>query len=378
MQALFERDWIGVVTALWYVIGFVLLYLLLPILFRKLSSHNRWKREFKRFMALLSIAVVYQAIDAVYPIHNFTDRLGRFYIIRVEEIEISLLSTIKALYVLITMWYFIRLVRELIYSWICRWGSEVEAGSWRSLISNFGILLVAMVFLLQLGITWKVLLPFAGALGIGLGFGLQTIFNNYISGFILIISRNLKVGDVIEIEGNAGKAVGNETNIIYGKVVDVNVLTTRIHTVDGLEIAIPNSHFVSGKIINYTLSDELVRLHVPFGVAYSSDPEKVRKVLVDVAKRHPAVEKQPPPEVIFYEMADSALVFHLLVWVNVRRIWRTVALRSDLYFKAWDELKKAGVEIPFPQRDIWFRNNLIIEHKKGEGVKTKSIKSKDQ
>ncbi len=363
METFFEKGWIGIATALWYVVGFILLYLALPFILRRLSLKDAWKREFKRFMALLSIAVIYQAIDVIYPIHNFTEKLGDFYIMRVEEIEISFLSTIKALYVLITMWYFIRFIRELIYSWICRWGSEVEAGSWRSLISNFGILLVVMVFLLQLGITWKVLLPFAGALGIGLGFGLQTIFNNYISGFILIISRNLKVGDVIEIEGNAGKAVGNETNIIYGKVVDVNVLTTRIHSVDGLEIAIPNSHFVSGKIINYTLSDELVRLHVPFGVAYSSDPQKVKKVLLDVAKRHPAVEKQPPPEVIFYEMADSALVFHLLVWVNVRRLWRTVALRSDLYFKAWEELKKAGIEIPFPQRDVWFKNTLIVEHR---------------
>ncbi len=244
MDTLFDRGWIGLVTVLSYVVGFVLLYLALPLVLRRLSLRDEWKREFKRFMALLSLAVIYQAIDVIYPIHNFTNKLGDFYIMRVEEIEISFLSTIKALYVLLTMWYFIRFVRELIYSWICRWGSEVEAGSWRSLISNFGILIVVMVFLLQLGITWKVLLPFAGALGIGLGFGLQTIFNNYISGFILIISRNLKVGDVIEIEGNAGKAVGNETNIIYGKVVDVNVLTTRIHSVDGLEIAIPNSHFV--------------------------------------------------------------------------------------------------------------------------------------
>ncbi len=119
------------------------------------------------------------------------------------------------------------------------------------------------------------------------------------------------------------------------------------------------------------MSDELVRLHVPFGVAYSSDPEKVRKVLLDVAKRHPAIEKQPPPEVIFYEMADSALVFHLLVWVNVRKLWRTVALRSDMYFKAWEELKKAGIEIPFPQRDVWFKNKLVIEHI--EGNKTKEM-----
>jgi len=367
-----DVNWVNLATALWYIVGFALLYLALPIVLKRLSFRNEWKREFKRFMALLSLTVIYQAIDAIFPIHKYIERLGDFYILRMEEIEISFLSTIKALYVLVTMWYFIRFVRELVYSWICRWGSEVEAGSWRSLISNLGILIVAMVFLLQLGITWKVLLPFAGALGIGLGFGLQTIFNNYISGFILIISRNLKVGDVIEIEGNAGKAVGNETNIIYGKVVDVNVLTTRIHSVDGLEIAIPNSHFVAGKIINYTLSNELVRLHVPFGVAYSSDPQKVRKVLLDVAKRHPAVEKQPPPEVIFYEMADSALVFHLLVWVNVRKLWKTVALRSDIYFKAWDELKKAGIEIPFPQRDVWFRNTLVIEHKEENKTKEAS------
>ncbi len=355
-------EWQVVLRVLGYVVLYGLVYLLLPLLIRRVVRTGGWKRDFHRFMVLVGFGVVVHGLGLVVPgWSRIVGWLSEWYLVHWEEIRISVRSLIEAVYVLLVLWYLVRFIRELVYGWMCVWRTEVEAGSWRSLITNLGILVVVMMFLLELGITWKVLLPFAGALGIGLGFGLQTIFNNYISGFILIISRNVKVGDLIEIEGNAGKAVGNETNIIYGKVVDVNVLTTRVHTVDGLEIAIPNAHFVSGKIINYTLSDELVRVHIPFGVAYSSDPLVVRRVLLDVARGHPGVERDPAPEVIFYEMADSALVFHLLVWVNARRMWRMLALRSEIYFEAWDRLKRAGIEVPFPQRDVWFRTPLRVE-----------------
>ncbi len=355
-------SWHVVLRVLGYVVLYGLVYLLLPLVIRRVVRSGGWKRDFHRFMVLVGLGVVVHGLGLVVPGWSRIEVwLSEWYLVHWEEIRISVRSLLEAVYVLVVLWYLVRFIRELVYGWMCSWRTEVEAGSWRSLITNLGILVVVMMFLLELGITWKVLLPFAGALGIGLGFGLQTIFNNYISGFILIISRNVKVGDLIEIEGNAGKAVGNETNIIYGKVVDVNVLTTRVHTVDGLEIAIPNAHFVSGKIINYTLSDELVRVHIPFGVAYSSDPMVVRRVLLEVAREHPGVEREPAPEVIFYEMADSALIFHLLVWVNARRMWRMLALRSELYFAAWDRLKRAGIEVPFPQRDVWFRSPLRVE-----------------
>ncbi len=345
----------------WYWISYLLVRFGGLYLLRRIIGPGRWIREFHRFMNLLLPGLVLFTARQLWNVDTYLAPLRNAYLIHLDEIRISYYSLFAAVYTLLVSWWAIRLLREIVYFWLWRRGQAVVAGSWRSLISNLGFLLVVILFLLELGITWKVILPFAGALGIGLGFGLQTIFNNYISGFILMISRNLKVGDIIELEGNAGMAIGNTSRIIYGRVTDINILTTRIRTVDGVEIAVPNSSFVSDKIINYTLQDDLVRMRIPFGVAYSSDPEQVRQILLQVAEQLPHIQHQPPPEVQFVEMADSALIFHLLITINVRDMWRLMQIRSDAYFKGWQALKAAGIEIPFPQRDLWFRNPMKVE-----------------
>ena len=243
-------------------------------------------------------------------------------------------------------------------------GKDVEAGSIRAIISNLGLLLVLIISLSQLGLNWKVLIPFAGVLGIGIGFGLQTIMNNYISGFILLFSKKLKVGDVIEIEGNAGRAIGNTLETIYGRVQSIDVLSTVVQTTDNIEIVIPNSQFIEGQIVNYSLSDSNIRLRIPFGVSYASDPNQIKELLLKVSKDHPQIISNPEPNVWFKEMGDSALVFYLLCWINIRMLWRINPLISEIYFKGWYELKEAGVEIPFPQRDMWFKSKGKIEVEK--------------
>lgn len=145
--------------------------------------------------------------------------------------------------------------------------------------------MVILISLSKLGLTWKALLPLAGTLGIGIGFGLQTIMNNYISGFILLFSKKLKVGDIVEIEGNAGRAIGNILKTIYGRVISIDVLSTVIRTTDGIERDSP-----------FSLSN-------------------------------------PEAGVWFSEIADSALVFYLLCWVNIRMLWRINPFVSEIYFK---------------------------------------------
>ena len=149
-------------------------------------------------------------------------------------------------------------------------------------------LILAFGFLFQLPIvmyvlTWKVILPLAGALGIGLGFGLQTILNNYVSGFIMMFSKNIKVGDFVEIPGSAGQFINNNSQTIFGRVEDISILTTRIKTLDGIDILVPNSTFIGSQIINYTFRSPYVRIRFPFGVAYSSNPKKVKEILLKVA-----------------------------------------------------------------------------------------------
>lgn len=184
---------------------------------------------------------------------------------------------------------------------------------------------------------------FAGAFGIGLGFGLQSIANNLASGLTIIFSRSLRRGDIVTV----GDTVG--------VVEEVGIRATRMRTRDDVEYLVPNAEFVSGKVINWTRSNPHTRLHVPLGVSYGADPARVRELLEQVAARIEAVEKFPPPEVWFAGFGDSSLNFELLVWMNIRTYQRN-KVASDLYFAVFEAFKEAGIEIPFPQRDLHIRS----------------------
>ncbi len=357
----------GLVVKLALMVGILIGYFslqvyLLSLLERRFGDRFSILREpLRKFFMLFALFIVYRELDLLFTLDAIKSFLGKLYVINTELVKISLLSIVESIYVFVLLWTLTVFLKNLVYAYYMGKEREIEAGSFRALVSNVGVLLAFTIALIQLGITWKVMVPLAGALGIGLGFGLQTIFNNYVSGFILLLSKNIKVGDLVEIEGSAGYAIGRKSNTIFGKVVNISILTTVIRTNDNVEVAIPNSEFISGRIINYSLSDPYIRVRIPFGVSYSSDPDKVREILLRVARESPLVLKEPPPKVWFYEMGDSALIFYLLVWVDIRKFWRMRSLRSELYFRAWKELKKEGIEIPFPQRDVWFKNPLKVE-----------------
>ncbi|WP_457600625.1 mechanosensitive ion channel family protein [Hydrogenivirga sp.] len=325
------------------------------------ESFSLIKDSLRKFLLLFALFILYKELDLLFAFGGIKSILGSLYVVNTELVKISLLSIIESVYVFLLLWTLTGFIKNLVYIYYMNRDMEVEAGSFRALVSNVGILLAFSMSLVELGITWKVMVPLAGALGIGLGFGLQTIFNNYVSGFILLLSKNIKVGDLVEIEGSAGYTIGRRSETVFGKVVNISILTTVIRTNDNLEVAIPNSEFISGRIINYSLSDPYIRVRIPFGVSYSSDPKKVKEILLRVAQESNLVLEEPRPNVWFYEMGDSALIFYLLVWVDIRKFWRMRALRSEIYFKAWEELKKEGIEIPFPQRDVWFKNPLKVE-----------------
>lgn len=193
------------------------------------------------------------------------------------------------------------------------------------------------------GLGLSTLMLFAGAFGIGLGFGLQSLANNLASGVTLIFTRSLRRGDFVTV----GDTIG--------LIEDVGIRATRMKTRDDLEYLIPNADFVSGKIINWTRSNPHARLHVPLGVSYGADPVRVKEILEQVASHISTVEKSPPPEVWFVGFGDSSLNFELLVWMNIRMYSRK-KVASDLYFAIFEAFKEAGIEIPFPQRDLHIRS----------------------
>jgi potassium efflux system protein len=316
------------------------------------------------FITLILVYVLFKIFAEFFKLGFVIKYLNNLYIIKTDLFGISLFSAISAVFTFALLLSLVVIFKHWVYHYYIGRNKEVEAGSLRAIISNVGLLLIIVICLSNLGVTWKALLPVAGALGIGIGIGLQSIMNNYLSGFILLFSRKLKVGDIVEIEGNAGRAIGSSLETIYGRVSSIDVLSTIVSTTDGIEVVVPNSQFITQEIVNYSLSDHYIRVRIPFGVSYSSDPDKVREILLGVAKEHSQILAYPAPGVWFSQMADSALIFELLIWVNIRMLWRINPIVSEIYFKGWYELKNAGIIIPFPQRDVWFKNDLKIELKK--------------
>ncbi len=207
------------------------------------------------------------------------------------------------------------------------------------LVYLFGVL----VGLQLVGMDLSNLVLLGSAIGVGLGFGLQNIANNFVSGIILLTERPVRVGDRVEVGG---------TN---GDVARIGARSTWVRTNDNVVIIIPNSEFINSRVTNWTANDRQVRFAYPVGVSYGSDPEHVRNVLTDVAARHPDVLSDPPPEVLFSGFGDSSLDFQLRVW-TVTRVQTPLVLGSELYFAIFETFRRNGIEIPFPQRDLHLKS----------------------
>jgi small-conductance mechanosensitive channel len=225
---------------------------------------------------------------------------------------------------------------------------KMEPGSAAAVgrIVQYIILILGMMVILQTsGIDISSLGMIFGALSIGIGFGLQNITNNFISGLIILFERPIKVGDRVEIEG------------VAGNIIKISARSTTIITNDNIAIIVPNSEFINSKVINWSLNDNTVRFNYPVGVAYHEDPNHIRKLLMEVAEDCDGVLVNPVPDVLFEEFGDSSLNFNLRVW-SQKYADRPKVLKSLLYYKIFDKFKEAGVEIPFPQRDLHIKSGL--------------------
>jgi small-conductance mechanosensitive channel len=219
-----------------------------------------------------------------------------------------------------------------------------------------GILIALHVF----GLNTASLAVAFGALGIGLGFGLQNIFNNFISGIILLFERPIQVGDDVEVNGT------------WATVKKINVRSTVVQTYDNASLIIPNADFVSSQVTNWSFKDKRLRRSIVVGVAYGSDVALVRDTLLEIARNTPKVLKQPAPDVLFSDFGDSALIFRLRIWTDIDNMLKVeTAIRFEI-----DRLfRERNIEISFPQRDIhirsWVPGEKIAEGKGEAGEKKK-------
>jgi small-conductance mechanosensitive channel len=181
-----------------------------------------------------------------------------------------------------------------------------------------------------------------GALGVGIGFGLQNVVNNFVSGLILAFERPIQIGDTVEV------------GPLLGEVRQIGIRASTVRTFDGAEVIVPNGDLISAQVVNWTLSDQRRRIRLPVGVAYGTDPQRVIDLLQEVASRHEDVQKDPEPVVLFKGFGESSLDFELRFWTSAYERW--VQVSSEVAVSVNTALNEAGITIPFPQRDLHVRS----------------------
>ena len=268
----------------------------------------------------------------------------------IGETPVAGSDILRFLIILLVAYALSRLVRHA----VARIGRSEEAGTQASLytvgrLSHYTIFTIAVIVALStIGLDFSNIALVAGALGVGIGFGLQSIVSNFVSGLIILFEHSLRVGDYIELDTG-----------LTGTVKAINVRSTLINTNDNIDIVVPNSEFVSNRLTNWTLAERILRMRIPFGVAYGSDKELVRKAAIEAAGEVQYTLKNlrgREPDVWLVEYGDSSLNFLLLVWVNRQGARRPTRTRAAYLWAMEDKFREYGIEIPFPQRDLNLRS----------------------
>jgi len=215
------------------------------------------------------------------------------------------------------------------------------------------ITLAIIVGLASIGIDFSSLALVAGALGVGIGFGLQSIVNNFVSGLIILFEQTLRVGDYIELDTG-----------VTGTVKDISVRSTLINTNDNIDVIVPNAEIVSNKLTNWTLGEYILRVRIPFGVAYGTDKDLVRRAAIEATENVSYTlthMKGREPDVWLVEFGDNSLNFLLLVWVNRQGARRPTRTRASYLWELDSMFQKYGIQVPFPQRDLHLRSGWPAE-----------------
>ncbi|MGA7826870.1 MAG: mechanosensitive ion channel domain-containing protein [Geobacteraceae bacterium] len=271
-----------------------------------------------------------------------------FSLFKMGHIELTFWTLIYLVVLIYLLFYLSEKLKILVADKIlARRNIDIGVRQAMATILRYVIIAIGFIIILQTaGIDLTALNVLAGAVGIGVGFGLQNIASNFISGLIILFERPIKIGDRIE--------VGN----VEGDVVQIKGRSTTVVTNDNIAIIVPNSNFITQNVVNWSLHGKSVRFKVPVGVSYKSDVRLVEKLLLEAADENPDVLKAPPPAVRFMEFGDSALLFELRVW-STSLVQKKGLLISSLNFSIIEKFRENGIEIPFPQRDLYLRSGPI-------------------
>lgn len=270
----------------------------------------------------------------------------------IGDTQISLLSLIGLALILLGVWHLSKVFEQAIIRIGHSQGREFSAG-WYAL-SRIGRYLIWMLGLIiglaYLGFSMASFAVIGGAIGVGVGFGLQNIVSNFFAGIVILLEKIVKVGDFVDLQSG-----------VMGKVTEINLRYTRVTTTDLIDIIVPNSEFTSGRVINWTLGERMRRLHVPFSVAYGSDKILVREAAIAAAMtvRGTELGEGHEPDAWLVRFGESGLDFELVVWVGPELILVPAKTQAQYLWAIEDELRERKIEIPFPQRDLHIRSGTL-------------------
>ncbi len=292
---------------------------------------------------IITVLIMTELLGVLGPIRQ----LLSFQLLRVGESTLTPWILVKAILFVVVFVYLSKMVRYYLnYKVYPSLGVEPGPAYAINTFLHYFLLIASVLISLQIvGFDLRALLVFAGAVGIGLGFALQSMASNMISGFAIIFGGQIRKGDWVEVEGSVGV------------VTDIYIRATKVRTRDNIEYIIPNNTLMSSTIINYSLSSPYIRIKLPFGVSYSADPKVVSNIALETAENESSVMVYRKPEIRFTGYGDSSIDFELLLWVDIRKTARKL-VRSRMYFALFDAFKAAEIEIPFPQRDLNIRTGI--------------------
>lgn len=292
-----------------------------------------------------------QALEWLLDLVRRTAELAQTPWFRLGDVEVSLALILSLIVVLFAVWFGAHGIERALLRAGRRRASGQASLYALSRILRYVVLTVGLLVGLNLvGIDLTTLAIVGGAVGIGIGLGLQSVFSNFVSGIILLVEQTLRPGDFVELESG-----------VRGLVIEIGMRYTLIRTNSSVDVIVPNSEFTNGRLTSWTHGSQYRRLNVPFNVAYGSDKNRVREAGLAAAHAVAATVEDGlrRTDVWFTAFGDSSLEFALVVWVGPDAITRPGATLSQYLWALDDALRERGIEIPFPQRDLHFRSGRV-------------------
>jgi small-conductance mechanosensitive channel len=318
------------------------------------------------------VGVINQFFDYLLMLFDLINQYGGYTLFEIGKTPITGYRLIGVVLILILAWW-VGLFVEKVIMRISTSGQNHKlnnAGAYAlSRILRYCVWIGgSLIGLSSLGISMASLTFLGGAIGVGIGFGLQNIFSNLVSGIIILMEKTLKVGDFVDLQSGT-----------VGMVKEISLRYTRVITNDNVDIIVPNAEFVNGRVTNWTYDEDLRRVHIPFGVAYGTNKDLVKEAAIAAANNIEGTIKLPgrEPDIWLVNFGDSSLDFDLVVWVKRELLMAPVRTQALYLWALETELSKRNIQIPFPQRDLHIKSNAINNSALAEGSKLQStVKSK--